>query len=174
MFLGYSQEISSTSVTTQTKIDLGFEGIGLAYEPSILPLLSIDFNVGLGGYYNISESNFDYFLNPKRPALFASINPKYFYNKKKRVLNGKNTNLNSGSYFGLKAKYVSKSMSSDVFSDKVLLFNIHWGLQRQIGNNMLLNGYAGLGYGDEVDTKFGTPYPAVGMKLSYIIFAKDR
>lgn len=136
-------------------------------------ILAILIPAGIGGYYNISESNFDYYLSPQKPALFVSINPKYFYNQKKRVLEGKNTNLNSGSYFGLKVKYASKSISSEVFSDKVLLYNIHWGVQRQIGKNTLLNAFAGIGYGDRIDSKFGTPYPALGIKLSYIPFAKD-
>lgn len=173
VIFGYGQNLTSNNVTKQSRIDIGFEGIGLAFEPTILPFVNIDFTVGIGGYYDISESNFDYYLNPKKPALFVSINPKYFYNRNRRALKGRNTNLNSGSYFGVKAKYASESISSDVFSERVLLYNIHWGIQRQIGKNILLNAYAGLGYGHEADSKFGTPYPVLGMKLSYVLFEKD-
>jgi len=60
VFLGHSQNNSSNA-----KIDIGFEGIGLAIEPSILTSVTLDVSVGIGGYYNISESNFDYFINLK-------------------------------------------------------------------------------------------------------------
>lgn len=174
---GYSQdnksdiEVKNESGTkTQTKVDIGYEGIALAYDVKVLPSTTMDLNVGIGGYYDISESNFDYYLNPTKPAVFVSINPKYFYNQRQRAENGKNTNLNSGNYIGIKAKYSSKSTSSKVFSDEVLLYNIHWGVQRALGTNTLWSAYAGVGYGDRVNSNVGTLYPVLGIKFSYLPF----
>ena len=65
VFLGHSQNNSSNAIIKKAKIDIGFEGIGLAIEPSILTSVTLDVSVGIGGYYNISESNFDYFINLK-------------------------------------------------------------------------------------------------------------
>lgn len=182
IFQGYAQDptsvikgennssLSSTYIKSQAKVDLGFEGLGLAYDIKVLPTTTIDLNVGIGGYYSISESSFNYSLNPYKPALFVSANPKYFYNQRQRSAKGKNNNLNSGDYIGIKVKYSSKSTSSQVFSDEVILYNIHWGIQRAISRNILWNAYAGIGYGEEFNSHFGTPYPVLGIKLSYLPF----
>ena len=51
---------------------------------------------------------------------------------------------------------------------------VHWGMQRSLGGNWLLNVHFGLGFAKDFDTPkwldSTTIYPAVGLKFSYVIF----
>ncbi|MXV49507.1 hypothetical protein GS399_00865 [Pedobacter sp. HMF7647] len=101
LFIGlisFGQTKPTESLASQLKADIGFEGIGLSYEPKLLNQLTIQCSGGIGGYYSVSESSFDYDLNPTKPAFFVSVNPKFFIAQKTRALKSKDTRLNSGNY----------------------------------------------------------------------------
>jgi len=84
-----------------------------------------------------------------------------------RINNGKNTKFNSGNYFGLRLKYVAPVGGNNDKIRNSILTNIHWGIQRNIGGNWLLNLHLGVGYAS--DLKFGgIIYPSVEMKFAYV------
>ena len=156
-----------TKLTTLTKLDLGLQGIGLTFEPRLSNTLTTDLSFGFGGGYNISEGSIDYQV--LKPALYFSATPKQFYNLKKRINNGKTIQYNSGNYIGLRLKYNTPLYKkSDIIRNSILT-NIHWGIQRAIGNKWSLNSHIGVGYAHDIDYDFGTIYPAIDFKFSYVL-----
>ena len=160
---------SQTNLLSFNKIDFGFQGIGFTYEKRISNKITTDVSLGLGGGYNIGEGFVNYRLELYKPAFYFSITPKYFYNRNLRKSEGKSTELNSGNYIGLRLKYVSPNDNSSDFTRNSVLANIHWGVQRYIGENWSFNSHLGLGYAQDIDYNFGTIYPAFEFKVSYIL-----
>ena len=156
---------------TQLKLDLGLQGVGLSFEPRISNKLTVDFCAGVGGGYDVDDENLAYHL--LTPAYYISLTPKFFYNIKKRISKSKNTTLNSGNYIGIRFKsvntFVPQADLPDAISDHVSLLNIHWGIQRTIGGHWLFNSQVGVGYAQDIDCGCGTFYPALDIKLSYIL-----
>lgn len=162
----FGQKIKTDSVLVSlAKIDIGLQGVGVSYEPKISNKLTADLCMGAGGGYSIDESDFNYDLS--KAALYFSVTPKYFYNIQKRINHGKNTQLNSGNYFGLRLKYVTPVSGNNDKIRNTVLTNIHWGIQRNVGGNWLLNFHLGIGYAS--DPKYGgIIYPSVEIKFAYI------
>ena len=156
-----------TKLSNVSKIDLGFQGIGFTYEPRINNAMTIDLSAGFGGGYNIGEGFIEYqFL---KPALYFSATPKYFYNLKKRVKKGNTILHNSGNYVGARLTFNTPLHNkSDIIRNSILT-NIHWGIQRAIGKKWSLNAHIGVGYAHDIDYDFGTIYPAIDFKFSYVL-----
>ena len=155
-----------TKLKSLTKLDLGLQGIGLTFEPRLSNTVTTDLSLGFGGGYNISEESINYQVF--KPALYFSVTPKYFYNLKKRINNGKTIQYNSGNYIGVRLKYnMPLYKKSDIIRNSILT-NIHWGIQRVIGNHWTINSHIGVGYAQDIDYDFGTIYPAIDFKFSYI------
>lgn len=129
--------------------------------------------MGAGGGYDIAEGYLNYKLELRKPAFYYSLTPKYFYNRNSRSLRGKSILLNSGNYIGLRLKYVTPNDRQTDLTRNSILTNIHWGIQRAIGSSWTFNSHIGVGYAQDIDYNFGTLYPAIDFKVSYI-FAKPK
>jgi hypothetical protein len=157
---------SETKLSSIAKFDLGLQGIGFTYEPRISNVVTTDISAGIGGGYNIAEGSIEYQL--LKPALYFSVTPKYFYNLKKRINKGKTVQFNSGNYVGARFTFNTPLYKkSDIIRNSILT-NIHWGIQRAISNHWTLNSHFGIGYAHDIDYDFGTIYPAIDFKFSYI------
>jgi hypothetical protein len=116
-----------------------------------------------------------YCLNVLNPSIYLTANPKLFYNRKRRIENGKSVRLNSGNYFGLLVKMTTPKIFSpapDILinpndSRYSLLTNIHWGMQRALGSRWLFNGHLGLGIASDIKYRYRLGYPALNFKFSY-------
>jgi len=159
---------SGDKLSSLTKVDIGLQGIGFTYEPRLSNKVTLDLSAGAGGGYDIAEGYLNYRVELLKPAFYFSLTPKYFYNRNKRSRQGKNTLLNSGNYIGLRLKYVTPNDRQTDLTRNSILTNIHWGIQRAIGNNWTFNSHIGLGYAQDIDYNFGTIYPALDFKFSYI------
>ncbi len=53
------------------------------------------------------------------------------------------------------------------------LANVHWGIQRPLSDKWILNAHAGAGYAKDLGSIFGTVYPALELKFSYL-FTKPK
>jgi hypothetical protein len=162
---------ADTALHTLTKIDLGFQGVGLSYEPRTGSKTTVDFAAGIGGGNKVSEDRNEYRWNILQPSLYFIINPKFYYNRQKRIRKGKSYLNNAGNYIGARIKYVTGNGSSNVnfVTYPALLFNVHWGIQRPLGQRWLVNAHAGLGYA--IDVKSGWAnilYPAIDVKFAYL------
>jgi len=171
-----AQNNSSNELRPLTKFNLELQGFSFSAEPKLGKSSTIDFSAGIGtGGYDIWRSSFNYIVDPSSPTGFISITPKFYYNRNKRMAKGKTGDLNSGNYIGLRVKYTSRGIAEDTQVWDALLFNVHWGMQRAIGNRWTLNTHFGLGYAiDAVDmnNSAGTIYPALDLKFSYILNKK--
>ena len=156
-----------TRLTSNSKIDLGLRGIGFTYEPRINNAMTIDLSTGIGGGYNIAEGFIEYQL--LKPALYISVTPKYFYNLKKRINKGNTILYNSGNYIGARLTLNTPLYNKTDIIRNSILTNIHWGIQRAIGNKWSLNAHIGVGYAHDIDYDFGTIYPTIDFKFSYVL-----
>lgn len=175
-FMATAQNNSHQQLQSLTRLNLELQGVSFSAEPKAGKFSTIDFSAGIGtGGYDIWQSSFTYVVDPLSPTAFISITPKFYYNRSKRIAKGKNGELNSGNYIGLRVKYTTRGISEDTQAWDALLFNAHWGMQRAIGNRWTLNTHFGLGYAiDAVDlnNSEGTIYPALDLKFSYILNKK--
>lgn len=171
IFRASGQDASKdSSLKSLTKFDLGLQGVGFSYEPRISNKMMIDLSAGAGGGYNIFEGGVDYRWNLLQPALYFMVTPKFYYNRKRRIEKGKKFQNNSGNYFGVRLKYTTGNNSSD-YNYRVYqsgLINLHWGIQRPVGKKWILNAHAGAGYATNIGGRFGTIYPALELKFSYL------
>lgn len=152
-----------------TKLDIGVQGIGFTWEPRLSNKATMDISIGAGGGYDIAEGHIGYKWDFFKPAFYFSATPKFYYNRKKRIETGKNSKYNSGNYIGLRLKYITANSAPNDHERNSLLINLHWGLQRAIGNRWTLNAHVGGGYAHDLDYKFGTIYPSLDFKFSYIL-----
>ena len=91
------------------------------------------------------------------------------YNRDKRESKGKGLNNNSGNYVGLQGKY---SFGDRGFFDlnRAILTEIHWGIQRNLGQKFTFNLHLGLGHIADLDLKQGSLTPTFGLRFGYRIF----
>jgi hypothetical protein len=175
-FLNIMNGQTTKTVIKLIKLDIGSQGAGLSYEPKVFNNFTIDLCAGVGGGYDIDKSEFTYAV--LKPALYLSLTPKYFYNIQRRISKGKNTQLNSANYFGIRVKYVTPFAPQidpeDPISTNAVLTNIHWGIQRAIGGHWLFNSQIGVGYGADIDCNCGMIYPAFDFKFAYIILKSRK
>lgn len=158
---------TKSKLSSLAKLDLGLQGIGITYEPRLSNMMTVDLSAGGGGGYDIGEGALS--IDYSKPALYLMITPKYFYNRQKRILKGKKTQLNSGNFIGLRIKYVTPNNRQSDYTRNSILINIHWGIQRAISNRWTFGTHVGAGYAQDIDYNFGTIYPAIDCKFSYIL-----
>lgn len=99
-----------------------------------------------------------------------SIEPRYYYNLKRRQKLGKRTSNNTGNFFSLKT-----SFNPDLFviSNYDLSINNHltvipkWGLKRTFAKNFEYEFSAGIGYLYDVDINVSDAILDVGFRIGY-------
>lgn len=111
---------------------------------------------------------------PKTGIAFTptvSIEPRYYYNLKRRLKKEKSIVNNSANYFSLKTNY-----NPDLFvisNYKNQRVNNHitivpkWGLRRNIGENFDFEVSTGVGYIYDFDVKRGSGYLDLGVRIGY-------
>jgi len=166
LFLGantiFSQE-NDIELQKQFKIDFNFMGSGVSYEIPLAKKWTVDLSIGIGGG-STSGNDFVWILNSS-PALYLIFN--------KRRGKVKNNTNNSGNYLAFQTKYTSKRFSKNKREaplHNTLLTEIHWGMQRSLGDKWLFNVHFGIGVLRDLDFNDGTLFPALGLKFSYILF----
>ena len=181
LLISLSRSFGQTSSRKQTlshltKLDwrLGI-GLGLTVEPRISNAITIDLTAGFGGGYYIDRSTFEYYI--LKFAWYFSATPKYFYNIKKRINQGKAVQNNSGNYIGLRVKYSEPIIHLADVSNAIrnsILTNIHWGLQRSLGVKSMFSSQIGGGYAMDAGDGSGTFYPSFDFKISFILSKRKK
>ncbi|WP_276504379.1 hypothetical protein [Terrimonas pollutisoli] len=167
----FAQRPVNKQLRTLTKLDLGLQGVGITFEPKIGKSATIDLSTGIGGGYDIWLNELTYKLDITNPAIYFSVTPKFFYNRKKRAESDKTTALNAGNYIGLRLRYTTKGLAENSGIYDALLMNLHWGLQRPLGKKWSFATHVGAGYAtDATDLNHfsGTVYPALEFRFSYV------
>ncbi len=162
------------------KVELGFQGVGLAYELPVADRWSVDFSTGLGGGYyvrNTSGREIGYLWTINDPVIYLKSEVKYYYNRPKSLQRGKSLRNNAGHYLAFQTKYTTERVfTSNTFDqledplNNALLNEIHWGIQRPMGQRFLFNMHLGLGVAVDYDFRASSIYPGFGLKFSHILF----
>jgi hypothetical protein len=171
------QNDQQSTLRTLAKFDFSMQGLGFTYEPRIHSKMTIDLSLGLGGGYEVSEDGILYKWDLTAPAAYFSITPKFYYNLEARAQKNKASIFNAGNYFGLRMKYVTRSIGENNGIYDALLMNLHWGIQRPIAERWSFAADIGGGYAvdaTDLSNSFGTIYPAFDVKLTYIFSRKKR
>lgn len=164
--LSHAQE---TALQPQGKIELGFNGLLMGYEARLSQNLLLNAGVGLGSGIRVQDRHVAFMFNIAKPAPFLRGELRYFYNRPKRLLKGKDISFNTGNFVGLQTKY-SFGRADDADLHRGLLTEVHWGLQRHLGGRFLYHFHVGLGYIRDFNTGSGMAVPTVGTQFSYVIF----
>ncbi|MDD2475193.1 MAG: hypothetical protein PHI32_04670 [Dysgonamonadaceae bacterium] len=173
--LTQASTLSSQSLQTVPKIGLGINGLDFSIEIPLAEKITIEPAVGLGLSYAFWPGSLVFKtgagLELLEPSVHVSTYGKFFYNRDKRMHKGKSMLFNSGKFLGIKVKYVSKPLTDYMYHGytNTLLANLNWGGQRNIGRYWNYSYSVGLGYGRNLDFSYGTFYPAVDLKVAYVL-----
>lgn len=168
--------LHSQSLQTIQKLGLGINGLELAVEIPVAENITIEPAVGLGPSYDFHDD--DIFMGRSgvglallEPSFHVSAHGKFFYSRDKRMRKRKSMLFNSGKFVGVKVKYVSKPLTNYEYHGKhnTLLANLNWGGQRNIGKYWNYSYSLGIGYGHNLDYSYGTLYPALDLKVAYVL-----
>ena len=151
------------------KVSLGLQGAEFSYELPLGKSLLLESAAGLGVGMEAYKDNISYSFYFLDPVPFVSTQLKWMYNREKREAKEKNNANNAGNYVGLQTKY-SFGSNNNLSLHKVLLSDIHWGLQRSLGTKFTLNTNVGLGYMYDFDTTYGNVAPVLRLKFGYRLF----
>lgn len=151
------------------KVSLGLQGAEFSYELPLGKSLLLESAAGLGLGMEVYKDNSSYSFYLLDPVPFVSTELKWIYNRKKREAKEKNNANNAGNYVGLQTKY-SFGHNNSLSLNKVLLTDIHWGLQRSLGTKFTLNTNIGFGYMYDFDTTYGSIAPVLRVKFGYRLF----
>ncbi|WP_299823292.1 hypothetical protein [uncultured Pontibacter sp.] len=176
------ETLEPTGLASMTKLEVGLQGIGVGYEIPLSKKLSVNLSAGLGGGYSIDQNDFANGFNSRliidEPVAYFRSEVKYTYNREKRLAKGKPMWSNAGNYVAYQAKYTTRRVFDGVDTgtplNKTLLNEVHWGIQRPLGQKFIFNTHVGLGYAADFDFKNSQLYPAAGAQFSYIISKSRR
>lgn len=152
------------SLKTLTTIDLELQGIGLTYQPRLTSQILLKLSLGAGAGYGVSESSVRYRFYITDPAFYFSATPKFYYDRKSRIVRGKKNILNSGNYLGIGFTYNTSGVKLDDGIRKATLINLHWGMQRSISARWIVNTHTGVGYATDIDSDFSTSTPSLDLR----------
>jgi hypothetical protein len=171
----FTQEIAndSTALLYLQKAEINLLGFGVNYEIPVSNVFSLDSGVGFSGGAQIINDKINFQKNFFAPSLYFKSELKYYYNRYIRVAKKLPTRNGEGSYFAFQNKFLSQSLfdSSSRLSN-ITLFELHWGIQRNLYKNFLFNFHIGIGRSYDFTTRGNSNYTSLGIKVSYLFKAK--
>ena len=108
----------------------------LSYERNLNDKFSIKTSVGYtGSIYRTSEGMFNdkkniFVLQPK-----IKVQPRFYYNKERRALKGKNTDYNSANFLSINVEYLSSELNisnAGFYKPEIFKLGLGWNLRRNI------------------------------------------
>ena len=138
----------------------------VSYEAGLGKSNTLQFSAGITGATKIENDQFKYSLVPIVEGSY-----KYYYNLNKRHLKGKNTDLNSGNFWGVNARYSFKSISQNGDDFGSVFISPMWGIQRNYKSRFSLG--LRLGYGVVITQENSFLNPFINIKLGFVLFAKQ-
>ncbi|PLX02767.1 MAG: hypothetical protein C0595_09585 [Marinilabiliales bacterium] len=139
-----AQEQQASLTESTMGLQIGTFGVWIYNEAKISNSLALRADLGIDGY--LATVNSDIFKPYVIPSV--SMEPRWYYNLKRRVRKGRRIDSNSGDFVSLIAKI---NPNVFVFPNNINsphLFSIipTWGLRRAIGRNFNLETSMGAGY----------------------------
>lgn len=131
-------------------VQLGTLSLTGFYEGRLATNWTLKGQLGLVGNLSIYTNDTDFYMQPQ-----IALEPRFYYNLKKRNEKGKNTANNSGNYIALATSYRTDWFG--IFTEKdqepseSLQTYLAWGLRRSYGEHFHLEFATGLGYYKELN-----------------------
>jgi hypothetical protein len=142
-FMGNAQTIKSGKLSRDTtasveksifSIQTGYLGIWVNNEARLSNSFVLKSEIGLAaGIWVVSLEKVDFLLTPQ-----VTLEPRWYYNLKKRKSKSKSIAGNSGNFLGLQTGFLPGGWvisNTDVNQRPVLSLFLVWGIQRQVGRH---------------------------------------
>lgn len=144
-----TQEVQQAQAVEKSLINIqtGLFGAWAGYERGLSNTITIKAEAGIdaGFYYSFITDKTVFMAGPS-----VNIEPRWYYNIKKRTDKGRNTSNNGGNFVGLSLKYLPDwftiSNNENLNIADQLLIVPKWSIRRNIGNSHF-NYEAGIGLG---------------------------
>lgn len=128
-------------------IQTGFLGIWLNNESRLSNSIALRSELGIEGGFGISSNSSQNFF---MTAPVITLEPRWYYNLKKRKNKSKRIAGNSGNFIALKTSYHPDILITSNNDNVVLISDISivptWGIRRHIGNHFNYEAGFGVGY----------------------------
>ena len=179
-FIFLSNLITSQETITDTtalpylqKAEFSVLGLGANYEIPVSKVLSLDSGLGFSSGGQVINNTMKFKKSFLNPAFYFKSELKYYYNRYVRVAKKLPTRNGEGSYFAFQNKLLTPRLfdTKETLST-ILMTEVHWGIQRNVYKDFLLNLHVGLGRSFDFTTQGSAYYTSIGVKVSYIIAAK--
>lgn len=165
----FNLNAQQSSYTSFGSGQIGPQGLELKYDIPFANNFILKASAGIGAGYYVDDGTLTYSFNFSNPVPFIKSQVNWMYNKDKRIEQGKSLQNNAGNYVGLQTKYsFGKGSYTDLNS--TLLTEIHWGIQRNLGQKIFFSTQIGIGYLYDFDLKDNAVSPTFGLSLGYFIF----
>ena len=174
-YFSFAQEknIDTTALPYLQKAEFNVFGVGVGYELPVAKDFTLDSGMGFSGGAQISKDKITFQKSFFAPTFYLKSELKYYYNRYVRVAKKLPTRNGEGSYFAFQNKFLTQRLfDSKSRLSNVLLYEVHWGIQRNVYDNFLFNFHIGLGRAHDFTTRGSTNYTAIGLKVSYLFAAK--
>lgn len=171
----FAQEknIDTTALPYLQKAEFNVFGVGIAYELPVAKGFTLDSGIGFSSGAQIINDKINFQKSLFEPAFYLKSELKYYYNRYVRVAKKLSTRNGEGSYFAFQNKFVSQRLfDSKTRLSNVILYEVHWGIQRNLYENFLFNFHVGLGRSNDFTTGGSTFYTSLGVKVSYLLAVK--
>jgi hypothetical protein len=169
----FSQEkvVDTIALPYLQKAEFNFLGIGFNYEIPVSEDFSLDSGAGFTAGTEIinNKIKFKYKENIFNPSFYIKSELKYYYNRYVRIAKKLNTRNGEGSYFAIQNKFITQRLfDAKSKLGNVILYEFHWGIQRNLYPDFLVNFHIGIGHSYDFSSKGNTFYTAIGVKVAYV------
>ncbi len=160
----------TTALPFLQKAEFSVLGLGANYEIPVSKVLSLDSGLGFASGGQVINNTIKFNKSFLNPAFYFKTELKYYYNRYVRAAKKLPTRNGEGSYFAFQNKLLTPRMFDSKESlSTVLMTEVHWGIQRNVYKDFLLNLHVGLGRSFDFTTLGSAYYTSIGVKVSYII-----
>ncbi|SHI62799.1 hypothetical protein [Flavobacterium haoranii] len=163
----------TTALPYLQKAEFSLLSLGVNYEFPISKALSLDSGLGFSSGAHLPKDEVRFQKNLLNPTFYLKTELKYYYNRYVRVAKKLPTRNGEGSYFALQNKFLTQRLFDQKTPlSNMMLYEVHWGIQRNLYPNLLFNAHVGLGHASDFTTKGTSFYSAIGLKVSYVFSSK--
>ncbi len=167
MLLIFKIDAQNTSVKKSIfGIQTGILGIWAHNEYRLSNTIALRSEIGFDGGFRISGSTEIYALTP-----ILKVEPRWYYNLKKRSLKGKNISNNSGNFIAVNFSYHPNwfviSNNNDVYTPDQVSIIPKWAIRRVIGKHFAYETGLGIGYVHEFESNTGGTTVDLHLRIGY-------
>ncbi|MDP5001679.1 MAG: hypothetical protein NWQ14_00765 [Flavobacterium sp.] len=165
--------IDTTALPYLQKAEFSVLGFGANYEFPVSKVLSLDSGLGFSSGAHIPKDEVKFQKSVFNPSFYVKTELKYYYNRYVRIAKKLPTRNGEGSYFAFQNKFLTQRLfDSKTPLSTIMMYEVHWGIQRNVYKNFLFNFHVGIGHSYDFTTTGSAFYTAIGLKAFYILSSK--